>query len=157
MMPTFRDWSVPVKNDWEMVSELTLSAFVKMGVDSRQVEETDVLWAGTLFGLVNKFNKVSGRVPKPLPIAADVNFFNLTTSADETMQALMEDHPDVDVLGTDHILACLIAAGRSVYSWDILISKIGGKVGCYSFLGGGARRRIFAMLLSVGAMCRQVH
>ena len=38
-MPTFRDWSIEVKNDWEMVSELTLSSFVKMAVDSRQVEE----------------------------------------------------------------------------------------------------------------------
>eukprot|EP00392_Amoebophrya_sp_AT5.2_P005285 g5294.t1 len=40
----------------------------------------------------------------------------------------MTDDGSIEVAGTDHILACLMAAGRSVYSWDILVRKIGNKI-----------------------------
>merc|ERR1719502_19326 len=40
----------------------------------------------------------------------------------------MRDHPDATVFATDHVLAALVAAPRSVYSWDLVISKAEGKI-----------------------------
>jgi len=40
----------------------------------------------------------------------------------------MEDDETIQVVATDSILAVLMAAGRSVYSWDILVKKIGDKI-----------------------------
>merc|ERR1740129_366319 len=40
----------------------------------------------------------------------------------------MADDQEIDVAATDHILAALMAAGRSVYSWDILFVKCGNKL-----------------------------
>ena len=57
----------------------------------------DLVWAGTLYPLSKNFDRVACRKPKTLPIAADVNFYNITTSADETLQALFEDNPSVEV------------------------------------------------------------
>ena len=32
----------------------------------------------------------------------------------------------LQVFATDHILACLMAATRSIYSWDIIVTKLEG-------------------------------
>ncbi|CAD7944332.1 unnamed protein product [Amoebophrya sp. A120] len=126
--PTFRDWSVPVKNDWETLVEFPLTGFVKMGLDARQVKAEDLVWCGKLYHVSKAFDRVNFRQAKQLPVANDVNFYNPTTTQDETIEALMTDDSSIEVAGTDHILACLMAAGRSVYSWDVLVQKIGNKL-----------------------------
>ncbi|CAD7952494.1 unnamed protein product [Amoebophrya sp. A25] len=126
--PTFKDWSVPVRNDWEILQELPLTGFVKMNIDARLVKVEDVAWCGKLFPMTKVYDRTTFRTSKPLPVANDVNFFNPTTAEDETIEAIMADDDSVDVAGTDHILACLMAAGRSVYSWDILVVKSGSKI-----------------------------
>lgn len=128
MVPTFRDWSVPVKQDWVVVQEIQLASFAKFNLDSRQVKREDLAWCGKLYTYNKKYNTVSTRNPKVLPVAEHVQFFNPTTSSDEIIEAWMSDDAAIEVIATDHILACLMAAGRSVYSWDILISKSGNKI-----------------------------
>merc|ERR1712050_588957 len=41
---------------------------------------------------------------------------------------LVKAEPDANVFVTDAILATLMCASRSAYSWDIVVQKIGGKV-----------------------------
>ena len=53
----------------------------------------------------------------------DLNFFNVTTSDDPILPDLLQSDDSVTVIATDHVLACLVAAARSVYSWDIVVSK----------------------------------
>jgi len=43
-------------------------------------------------------------------------------------QDFCQSDAEVTVIATDHVLACLIAAVRSVYSWDLVITKLGGKI-----------------------------
>jgi len=40
----------------------------------------------------------------------------------------LQNDPEVTVIATDHVLACLVAAARSVYSWDIVVSKVSNKL-----------------------------
>lgn len=56
-----------------------------------------------------------------------MNFYDVTSSDDLVLCDLME-RGECQVIATDRILACLMAAGRSVYSWDLVVSKIGGKL-----------------------------
>lgn len=58
----------------------------------------------------------------------DLNFFNVSTSDDPVLQHLLAEDPNCTVIATDHVLACIIAAARSVYSWDIVIRKLDNKL-----------------------------
>merc|ERR1719326_473072 len=44
------------------------------------------------------------------------------------MQTLIANHPDVTVAATDHVIASLMSAGRSVYGWDLVVTKIADKL-----------------------------
>ena len=46
----------------------------------------------------------------------------MTTRDDPVIRKLAKSHPDAYVFATDTILA------RSIYSWDIVVQKIGGKI-----------------------------
>lgn len=117
-----------MKPDWLVVKELMLSNFAKMQMDARTVQKEDITWCGKLYQWNKKYDRVTTRAPKSLPLADNVAFFNPSTSVDETLEAIMEDDDTIEVVATDNILACLMAAGRSVYSWDIIIRKGGNKV-----------------------------
>lgn len=67
-----------------------------------------------LFAWRNRLSEVSLK---------DLNFFNVTTSDDPILPELLQSDDSVTVIATDHVLACLVAAARSVYSWDIVVSK----------------------------------
>ena len=52
----------------------------------------------------------------------------MTTTDDPVIRKLVKSEPKANVFVTDAILATLMCAGRSAYSWDIVVQKIGGKV-----------------------------
>merc|ERR1719230_92108 len=58
----------------------------------------------------------------------DLNFFNVTATDDPILPDVLQNDPEVTMIATDHVLACLVAAARSVYSWDIVVTKIQGKL-----------------------------
>merc|ERR1740121_3604136 len=58
----------------------------------------------------------------------DVQFFSVTTSDDPILTENFQEDPSISVIATDHVLACIIAAARSVYSWDIVVTKLQNKL-----------------------------
>ena len=59
-------------------------------------------------------------------------FHTVTTTDDPVIRKLVKNEPNANVFVTDAILSTLMCASRSVYSWDIVVQKIGGKVRkCY--------------------------
>ena len=52
----------------------------------------------------------------------------VTTTDDPVIRKLAKSHPDANVFATDTILATLMCCTRSIYSWDIVVQKIGGKI-----------------------------
>merc|ERR1719242_2402854 len=55
-------------------------------------------------------------------------FHTVTTTDDPVIRKLTKSEPKANVFVTDAILSTLMMASRSVYSWDIVVQKIGGKV-----------------------------
>merc|ERR1711998_583527 len=45
-----------------------------------------------------------------------------------TLHQYDKTHDRISVIATDHVLAALIASARSIYSWDIVITKIANKL-----------------------------
>jgi len=127
-IPTFRDWSINTKQDWVVRQEIMLSSLSKVQVDARLVVKRDVAWCGTLGTYDRNMDRVTVRNEKPMQRFETTKFFNVSVSDDPMAQELVEQHPDVTVLANDKVLAVLMAASRSVYSWDIVITKIGTKI-----------------------------
>ena len=71
-------------------------------------------------------DKITSRTAKKLP-HLDRQPLNSTASEDEILKSLaLSDGPTV--ITTDTVLAALMCASKSVYSWDLIIVKRGNKL-----------------------------
>lgn len=128
--PAWRDWertqrkareaSITVGADWEQISELD---FVRMAKLRLNVEEPDdVASYGTLYQYDRAYDRVSVKFQKPLQPRDRVHY-NPTTSDDPVISELAGQSDAAQVYITDSILALLMCAPRSVYPWDIVVTK----------------------------------
>merc|ERR1719421_1894505 len=56
-----------------------------------------------------------------------IAFYNVTASDDPVIEQLAENSA-ADIFATDQVISVLMAAPRSVYSWDIVVTKRDGKM-----------------------------
>lgn len=127
-IPSFKDWSVQTKTEWNVMREIMLGALAKLQLNAKEVQYEDLIWCGNMPIYNKDYDRISAKRPEQLKRFEELNFFNISTSYDPHLPELMQADPSVTVIATDHILACLIAAGRSVYSWDIVISKVDNRL-----------------------------
>lgn len=127
-MPSFKEWSVQTRTEWSVMREVMLSTLAKLQIDAREVVKQDLLWCGQLHEYNKEFDRLMVRTKKNVPRFEDLNFFTVSTSDDPILPEMMQADPSVSVIATDDVLAVLIAAARSVYSWDIVITKISNKL-----------------------------
>jgi len=127
-MPSYKEWSVVTKPEWEMKREIMLTSLSKLQIDAKDVLFEDVQWCGKLNQYNKAFDRITVKTEKVMKRFEDLNFFNVSSSDDPVLTETLQTDPGVTVIATDHVLACLIAAARSVYSWDILVSKLSGKL-----------------------------
>ena len=78
---------------------------------------------GQLYYYDKALDKVSVKAPQALQRCGGI-FYNTTTTEDPVIQKLAEQN-EGNVFATDIILATLMAAQRSVYSWDIVAQRVG--------------------------------
>eukprot|EP01035_Chromulina_nebulosa_P017370 gene17370-22918_t len=117
--------SLAVSSDWVIVEEFDLSQLLKLQANAPQVE--DLLWSGHLDAYDESFERTSTNKPKTLKKVDNKIFYSVTTKDDPVMENFLVD--DVgDIYTTDIILAHLVVAPRSIYSWDIVIEKTDGKI-----------------------------
>merc|ERR1712217_890288 len=86
------------------------------------------MWCGCLHRYNRNFDRITVKTERPMRRFEDLNFFNVSTSEDPVLTEALQTDPSVTVIATDHVLACIIAAARSVYSWDIVVTKIEGNL-----------------------------
>ena len=131
LLPKFqksRFRSVDPLPDWHVKQDIALSSLARLAVDAKKIEVTDMLWAGTFHGYDKVMEKkITTKHPATLKRFENLNFYNVTSSDDPVLRGVLE-HDACDVIVTDHILSCLMSAGRSQYSWDVIISKVDGKI-----------------------------
>lgn len=121
-----REASVTVKSDWIVIEEMDFPRLLKLSLPSIQ-DPSDLVQAGSLEYYDKSYDRVNVKSEKALQ-RIDRIFHTVTTTDDPVIRKLVKAEPKVNVFVTDAILATLMCATRSVYSWDIVVDKIGGKI-----------------------------
>lgn len=128
-----RDWrskqdrvaSLEVEGDWTVIEEFDMAQLLKLAANIPKVD--DLLWSGHLDQYDDSYDKLSTRTARPLRPVENKIFYDVTSGEDPVLERLAVENAG-DVYATDAILARLMAAPRSVYSWDILVQKVNGMV-----------------------------
>ncbi|CDR46816.1 CYFA0S26e00386g1_1 [Cyberlindnera fabianii] len=115
-----REASIKVDDSWSVVSEVELNKLTKLNF---QVSEAEDL--GT-YGAIKPYKKTIERSAAPLK-AIDAAIYNPTASDDPVIQSL-NSKKTATVYSTDSVVAQLMCATRSVYSWDIIVTKKDGVI-----------------------------
>jgi len=125
---SFKEWSVQTKTEWVVKREIQLSMLSKLQINAKEVGFEDIVWCGKLNTYNKEFDRITAKIERPIKRFEDLNFFNVSTSDDPVLPELLQTDEQCTVIATDHVMACLIAATRSVYSWDIVVTKIQNKL-----------------------------
>ena len=148
---TLRQASIRVEANWTFVTQFDLKSFEKVRLRTKAFDnqgnpvlkkdgtQKEVIadeppegvdledgWMGYLDTYNDAFERVDTRHPKTLKLT-DRNFFYVTTKEDDVLQHCAEAGIG-NVFGTDAILAHLMACQRSIYPWDIVVTKVGKTV-----------------------------
>ncbi|KAF5583778.1 eukaryotic translation initiation factor 3 subunit D [Fusarium pseudocircinatum] len=120
-----RDASINVKAEWKLLEEIDFNRLAKLNLDTDEGEDIDDY--GFLYHYDRSYDKqpVKGAEKKLTPI--DRAAYNVTTSSDPVIQELAEKD-EATIFATDSILSMLMCSPRSVYPWDIVISRQGNKI-----------------------------
>ncbi len=121
-----RESSVTVRPDWIVIEEMEKTQLGKLSLPTVG-EPEDLLNCGTMEYYDKAYDRVNVKNERPLK-RIDRIFHTVTTTDDPIIRKLARTDEDASVFATDSILATLMCSGRSQYSWDIVVQKIGGKV-----------------------------
>jgi len=121
-----REASVTVKSDWIVIEEMDFPRLGKLTLPTVG-EPTDLIQAGSLEFYDKQYEKVNVKTEKHLQ-RIDRIFHTVTTTDDPIIRKLVKAEPEANVFVTDSILSTLMTATRSIYSWDIVVDKVGNKI-----------------------------
>lgn len=99
----------------------------KLSYDAGEGEDLAV--HGTLYYYDRTFDRVAAKTPKTLSdIPRNFAGVTATTSHDPVLQELAKDAENRTIYATDNIISAIMCATRSVYPWDIVITKEGDSI-----------------------------
>ena len=120
-----RDSSVTIKPDWQMLEEIDFNRLAKLNLETGPGEDIDSY--GFLYYYDRTYDKAPVKNTERKLNVLDRAAYNVTTSSDPIIQELVEKD-EATIFATDSVLSMLMCAPRSVYSWDLIITRIGGKI-----------------------------
>ncbi|KAF9942647.1 hypothetical protein BGZ67_000461 [Mortierella alpina] len=123
-----RDASVKVGSEWNMLEEIEFSRLNKLQFEVEEPE--DIALYGAVASYDKAYDRVNTKAEKILQ-QVDRERDNVTTSEDPILSNLASEAADEGeqrVFATDTIIGVLMTASRSVYPWDIVITRTGDKV-----------------------------
>jgi translation initiation factor 3 subunit D len=122
--PKNRNASVQVRENWEVVEEMDFPRLTKLSLPVTS-EPIDLVKCGSVEYYDKTYDRVTTKNEKRLQRIGR-SFHKVTTTDDPIIRQLAKSHGNV--FATDAILSVLMCCTRSVYSWDILVQKIGKKL-----------------------------
>ncbi|KAL8905440.1 MAG: hypothetical protein Q9207_002633 [Kuettlingeria erythrocarpa] len=120
-----RDSSVNIKPDWQMLEEIDFNRLAKLNLETSTGEDIDSY--GFLYYYDRTYDKPPVKNSERKLNVVDRAAYNVTTSQDPIIHELAEKD-EATIFATDNILSMLMCAPRSVYSWDIVITRTGNKI-----------------------------
>lgn len=117
--------SVDIQPEWNMLDQIPFSTFSKLSFAVPEPE--DLLLCGALEYYDRTYDRVTPKNERRLERFKNRNFFKVTTTDDPVIRRLANEDK-ATVFATDAILSALMCAPRSVYSWDIVIQRVGNKL-----------------------------
>lgn len=120
-----RDASINIKGDWGLLEEIDFNRLGKLNLDTDDGE--DLGDYGFLYYYDRSYDKQPVKGAEKKLTALDRAAYNVTTSSDPIIQELA-DKDEATIFATDTILSMLMCSTRSVYPWDIVITRQGGKI-----------------------------
>ncbi|XP_057948640.1 eukaryotic translation initiation factor 3 subunit D-like [Malania oleifera] len=117
--------SVDIQPEWNMLDQIPFSTFSKLSFSVPEPE--DLLLCGALEFYDRTYDRVTPKNERRLERFKNRNFFKVTTTDDPVIRRLANEDK-ATVFATDSILSTLMCAPRSVYSWDIVIQRVGNKL-----------------------------
>ncbi|KAG8865139.1 hypothetical protein FRB96_000028 [Tulasnella sp. 330] len=114
-----RESSVPIDPSWLMLEEIDFLRMAKLRLEPEEPQELGSY--GSLYAYDKLFDRITTKADKPLQIMDRIRF-NTTTSDDPIIQELAAKNT-ATIYVTDTILSWLMCAPRSVYPWDIIITR----------------------------------
>ncbi|KAL5711014.1 Eukaryotic translation initiation factor 3 subunit D [Ranunculus cassubicifolius] len=117
--------SVDIQPEWTMLDQIPFSTFSKLSFNAPEPE--DLLICGALEYYDKSYDRINPKNEKRLERFKNRNFFKVTTTDDPIIRRLANEDK-ATVFATDAILSTLMCAPRSVYSWDIVIQRVGNKL-----------------------------
>ncbi|XWS12636.1 hypothetical protein CRYUN_Cryun37aG0107000 [Craigia yunnanensis] len=117
--------SVDIQPEWNMLDQIPFSTFSKLSFSVPEPE--DLLLCGALEYYDRSFDRITPKNERRLERFKNRNFFKVTTTDDPVIRRLANEDK-ATVFATDTILATLMCAPRSVYSWDIVVQRVGNKL-----------------------------
>ncbi|EDO07617.1 Eukaryotic translation initiation factor 3 subunit 7 (eIF-3) family protein [Babesia bovis T2Bo] len=134
---TFNEWSIEPSHSWHLLSDIPFSQLSKVDLPGKVVG-TDVTWRGKLGVYDKRMDHISAKSEVPLQNLNDQFDYYWTSTNDDdcimdyllsTQRQESADAGDHIILGaTDQILAVLMTAARSKYSWHLNVTKIDNKI-----------------------------
>lgn len=117
--------SVDIQPEWNMLDQIPFSTFSKLSFSVPEPE--DLLLCGALEFYDRSYDRLTPKNERRLERFKNRNFFKVTTTDDPVIRRLANEDK-ATVFATDSILSTLMCAPRSVYSWDIVIQRVGNKL-----------------------------
>jgi len=117
--------SVDILPEWTMLDQIPFTTFSKLSYSVGEPE--DLVMCGALEYYDRVYDRVTPKSDKRLERFKNRNFFKVTTTDDPVIRRLASEDK-ATVFATDTILATLMCSPRSVYSWDIVVQKVGNKL-----------------------------
>lgn len=117
--------SVDIQPEWNMLDQIPFSTFSKLSYSVQEPE--DLLICGGLEFYDRTYDRITPKNCRPLERFKSRNFFKVTTTDDPVIRRLANEDK-ATVFATDAILSTLMCAPRSVYSWDIVVQRVGNKL-----------------------------
>lgn len=120
-----RDASIIIRPDWKLMEEIDFNRLGKLNLDADEGEDLDSY--GFVYYYDRSYDKQPVKSAERKLTPMDRAAYNITTSSDPVIQELA-DKDEATIFATDSILSMLMCAPRSVYPWDIVIVRQGGKI-----------------------------
>ncbi|KAI7728259.1 hypothetical protein M8C21_016447 [Ambrosia artemisiifolia] len=117
--------SVDIQPEWNMLDQIPFSTFTKLSYNVADAE--DLLVCGGLEPYDKSYDRITPKNERRLERFKNRNFFKVTTTDDPIIRRLANEDK-ATVFATDAILSTLMCAPRSVYSWDIVVQRVGNKL-----------------------------